>query len=106
MGYAVGDTCYPDLSSALAADAGRFVSSTVSVDGAQYIVSASVSSTSLRYGYKAVSVGRVDIVKFVYPVYPGCEYLDYSDAFVLGWAVVATWAAAWGWRVLSKGLHD
>jgi hypothetical protein len=105
MGYAVGDTCYPDYSAALAADVGRHVSSAVTVDGAQYLLIATVSSSQLRYGYKAISVGKSDIVRFVSPVYPSCEYLDYSDAFFLGWAVVAVWCAAWGWRALARGVH-
>lgn len=91
------DACYPD---GLTANGIAATYQTGHVDG--YVVSVEhVYEDHIRFRYQDVD-GMNYILRDVSAVNPPCQLLGASDAFSIGWQMVAVWVAVYGVRMLTR----
>lgn len=120
--YSAVESCTSNASDAAAQWLGRFgpqPSQQTLINGGAASGTASIH-TCVYQGIEAVSEGHADItrvcrsnttgqefVQFRFQFKPTpCGLVDYSDALVLAWGVVAVWLAAYALKFLGRIVRD
>lgn len=102
MSYQVGNLCYADTGSALAAMAASVQPLPVTFDDVAYIPTVVVSGTSLRYTFTPVASGNSTYSKTITPVLPVCQQLEAADGVAVGWLLVAVMSVAFSFAAMRR----
>lgn len=107
MSYQIGAQCYETLSLAIQARAAQMGAVPINISNTPWVYTATfIDPSSIRYSGVQLN-GTGTVVKTVVVTasdFPTCGLIDYPDAIVASWLVVACWVAAFAFTVYRRSI--